>query len=391
PPPPGQDGTPRMAAAEPVLMVAAALQSGRWHVPLPEFHARATELIGTFDQTIQPLYPEPVRQRAKYAVCATIDDIAQNLPGTPDGGTGWAQRNMVVTFFRENIGGDRFWDFVQEMLRDPAQNRDMIELFHACLAAGFEGRTRAMPDGGRKKQEVMASLLAGLDHVRSLSQQELVDHWRGEDRPRRPNNFWSLITTAAAAAAAIMFLVFTAFYLVLMVSGQEPERQVAALFPSEPVALNRAATEMPVPAVPAEMRLRQFLAAEIEQGLVEVQGNRIRTTIGTLFAPASDQLVDGRRPLFDKIGKAIELEKGPVTVEGHADSDRISGSIRFPNNIALSEARAQTVAGIIGASLSDKGRVKAVGLGDTVPLASNDTADGKARNRRVEIVLDNGF
>lgn len=385
---PTRERNPMMASAEPVLAMAAAIQSGRWQVSLPDFHARAVDAISRFESAIHALYPEPVRLRAKYAVCATLDDIAQNLPGDPDGGTGWAQRNMVVTFFRENLGGDRYWTFVQEMLADPLNNRDLIELFHACLAAGFEGRTREMADGRQRKQEVMASLLGALENSRNLSRHELVDHWQGEDRPRQPVHFWSIIALAAAAAAGIAFMVYLLFFVVLMFTGEDAETQVQGLFPADLVVLNREATTFVPPAPPLELRLRQFLAAEIAQGLVEVQGNRVRTTVGTLFDPASDQLVAGRQPLFEKIGQAIELEKGAVTVEGHADSDKISASIRFPNNMALSQARAQAVAQVIAGKLTDPARVTAIGKGDTMPLASNDTAAGKAQNRRVEIVVE---
>ncbi len=388
---PRDDRNPMMAYAAPVLAMAAALQSGRWEISMGEFHRRAREAIGTFETAIQPIYSEGVRQRAKYAVCATVDDIAQNLPGVGGGGAQWAQRNMVVTFFRESIGGDRFWDFTQEMLRDPVNNRDLIELFHACIATGFEGRTRSMPDGFSKRQQVSSNLVSALEHVRSLSDRDLVTHWRGADAPRKPNNFWSIVGMAAAAVAGLCFVIFLMFFLALMASGSSPYDRVAALLQDEPVALSRTATEFAVPASGTEMRLRQFLADEIEQGLVEVDGNRVRTTItvGTLFEPASDQLSAGREPIFTKIGQAIELESGPVTVEGHADSDKIS-TIEFPDNIALSTARAEAVARIIRGQLTDASRVNVVGLGDTVPLASNETAAGKAQNRRVEFVVEMG-
>lgn len=390
PPQPRSDRNTIMAHAAPVLAMAAALQSGRWQVSMGEFHRRAKDAISAFDAAIQPVYPDGVKQRAKYVLCATIDDIAQNLPGVGGGGAQWAQRNMVVTFFRENIAGDRFWDFVNEVLRDPARNRDLIELFHACLAAGFEGRTRAMPDGHSKKQQVMASLIAALDHVRSLSQSEIVSHWRGESAPRKPNNFWSLIGLAAAAAAGLCFLIFLVFFVTLILTGQDPHDRVAALFPDEPIALTREAAVLELPPTDTEARLREFLADEIAQGLVVVQGNRVRTTVGTLFEPAAADLVAGRAAIFDKIGQAIELEKGPVTIEGHADSDKISPTIQFADNLALSKARAETVAGIVRAQLTDPGRITVVGLGDTVPLASNATAEGKAQNRRVEFVVELG-
>lgn len=387
---PRDDRNPLVAHAAPVLAMAAAIQSGRWQVSMQDFHARATDAIRKFESAIEPLYPEGVRQRAKYAVCATIDDVMQNLPGMAGGGAQWAQRNMVVTFFRENIGGDRFWEFVQEMLRDPARNRDLIELFHACLAAGFEGRTRTMPDGFSKKREVMTNLVGALEHVRSLSQQEIVHHWKGVSAPRHPGNFWGLIGLVGAIAAGVCFLIYLVFFVVLFTSSSDVEERVAGLFPGDPVTLNRSAAAFSAPPSDAEARLRKFLAPEIQQGLVEVENNRVRTTVGTLFEPASEQLVPGRETIFQRIGKAAELEKGTITVEGHADSDRIA-SIAFPSNMALSEARAKTVADIVRSQLSDPSRVRAAGMGDTVPLASNDSAAGKARNRRVEVVLDHGL
>lgn len=392
PPPrqPRDDRNVMMAHAAPVLAMAAALQSGRWQVSMGEFHRRAKESIGHFEAAIQPVYPEGARQRAKYALCATIDDIAQNLPGAGGGGAQWAQRNMVVTFFRENIAGDRFWDFVNEVLKDPAKNRDMIELFHACLAAGFEGRTRAMSDGYSKKQQVMAQLVAALEHVRSLSQSEVVSGWRGEDAPRKPNNFWSIIGLVAAGAAALLFLIYLIFFVTLMFTGEDPRDNVAAIFPDDPVSLNRSAAPLPPPPTDTETRLREFLSDEISQGLVTVQKNRVRTTVGTLFEPASADLVAGREAIFDKIGQAINLESGPVTVEGHADSDKINPTIQFPDNMALSRARANTVANIVRGQLDDPSRITVVGMGDTVPIASNSTSEGKAQNRRVEFVVEMG-
>ncbi|MEM9502136.1 MAG: type IVB secretion system protein IcmH/DotU [Pseudomonadota bacterium] len=384
---PRDDRNPMIAHAAPVLAMAAALQSGRWEISMQEFHRRAREAIGKFEAAIQPIYSEGVRQRAKYAVCATIDDIAQNLPGVGGGGAQWAQRNMVVTFFRESIGGDRFWDFVQEMLQQPAKNRDLIELFHACLAAGFEGRTRALSDGYSKKQQVMANLVGALEHVRSLSSSEMVTQWKGAEAPRKPNNFWSIVGLAAAAAAGFCFLIFLLFFLVLLASGQASEERVAEVFNDEPVALTRSAPPLALPPTSTETRLREFLSDEISQGLVTVSGNRVRTTIGVLFEPASKDLVEGREAVFNKIGQAIELEQGPVSIEGHADSDRIS-TIEFPNNIALSKARAETVARITRSQLSDPSRITVTGLGDSVPIASNDTAEGKAQNRRVEFVIE---
>lgn len=380
-----------MAEAGPVLALAASIRTGRARTPMPEFHRQASGAIAAFDRAIAGHYPEETRQRAKYALCATLDDIAQNLPGSGMDAAEWARRSMVVMFFQENIGGDRFWQLVDDMLARPAQNADIIELYHACLAAGFEGRFRVMPDGKRRLHEIMTRLYAAMEHVRALSQTELVHQWKGEQAPLRKVGLWGYVALAAAIAAGILLLIYIVLRLILMSSGEASWDATTGINPKEPLRLSRNAA--PPPAAPASSQaegLRTFLKPEIDAGEVVVEEDastvRVRTTVGQLFQSASDVLEPGREDLFRRIGQAIEKEPGTVTIEGHADSDRVS-SLAFPDNAALSQARAETVAGIIRAQLSNSGRVVVEGYGDARPIASNDTADGKSQNRRVEITV----
>jgi len=378
-----------LAEAEPVLALLAAVRAGRVRLPMPEFHRECSKAIARFESAIAPHYAEEKRQRAKYAVCATADDVAQNLPGVGSDGAEWARRSMVVQFFQENIGGDRFWQLVDDMLRTPNDNGDLIELFHACLAAGFEGRFRVMPDGRRRLQEIMARLQGALPHVRSLSQVELVPNWRGEKAEATrigPN----ILMLAAAAALALLLLAYAIFRLLLASSGDTPTDRLAALNPDARLTLSRPGAPIATEQSAQASRLARFLEPEIREGLVTVEEDaqtvRVRTTVGQLFESGSDALEPGREALFHRIGRAIEGEKGSVLIEGHADNDRVS-TVRFPDNMALSEARAETVGAIVRSDLSDASRVTAKGLGESVPIASNDTAEGKSQNRRVEIIV----
>jgi type VI secretion system protein ImpK len=380
-----------MDLAAPVLALAANVRAGRAQIQLPQLHAQATSLIAAFERSMaQATYPDEQKQRAKYALCATVDDIAQNLPGQAADGAEWARRSMTVRFFAENIGGDRFWQLVDDMLSRPVENRDLIELFHACLAAGFEGRFRVMGDGRRRLDEVMSRLYAALEHVRSLSQTELSPHWRGQPTPMSKVGFWGPILLAGAAAFAGLFLIYVILRLILMQTSDPAMTALKTLNPSDPLRLSRAAVAPPPPTSTQLQTLQTFLAPEIAQHLVVVLQDattvRVRTTVGELFRSGSDQLNPGHEPLFQRIGAAVETQPGPVKIEGDADSDKVA-SLSFPDNFALSKARADTVSAIIKSKLSDAGRVSTVGLGDSQPIASNDTAAGKSQNRRVEIVL----
>ncbi len=374
-----------------ILALTSSVRSGRARIAMPDFHRQASEAIARYDQAIASAYPEETRQRAKYVLCATVDDVAQNLPSIGHDGAEWARRSLVVQFFRENIGGDRFWQLVDDLLARPAQNAELIELFHACLASGFEGRFRIMPDGKSRLQEIMARLYGALEHPRSLSMLEIAPQWKGMAAPLKKVGMLSKVALVAAAAALVLLVIYALLRLLLMTSGEDSWKAVRQLSPETPLRLSRLGAPPPKAADSTQLsRLRSFLEPEIRQKLVTVEEDaatvRVRTTVGQLFQSGSDQLESGRKDLFERIGRAVEAEKGEVTIEGHADSDKVA-SLSFPDNLALSKARAETVAAIIRNVLSNPARMSAKGFGDSRPIASNATPDGKTRNRRVEIVV----
>jgi type IV/VI secretion system ImpK/VasF family protein len=394
PPPAGRARNPMMMAAAPLLSLIIGVRSGRVRLGLPELHQKASTEVAAFDKALHAAnYDAETRQRALYAVCATVDDVAQNLPGQAADGAEWARRSMVVQVFTENIGGDRFWRLLEDMLARPAQFADLIELYHACLAAGFEGRYRVSPDGKRQLHEIMASCYAALDHVRALSQTELTPRWRGHPTPATRVGFWAILALAGAIALGVLLVAFILFRVMLMQTGQPSLAALKAINPDQPLRMSRLAAPPPAQTSTQLQRIQGFLAPEIAQHLVTVeqdsQSIRVRTTIGTLFKSGSDKLEPNAGQLFARIGAAVEAERGPVRVEGHADTDRLT-SITFPDNFALSKARADAAAGVVRDQLTDKTRVSTEGFGDSQPIASNATAAGKALNRRVEIVIPRG-
>lgn len=378
-------------AASPFLALMASVRAGRARINLPQLHGRAGDMIAAFEQAVSGAYSDEEVRRAKYALAATADDVALNLPGQEADAAEWARRSMVVRFFNENIGGDRFWRLLDEMVASPAQYRDLIELYHACMAAGFEGRYRVLDNGRREHLGVMQRAYQALEHPKRLSNTELSPRWKGEPTPMGRLSFWTPLVLAAAAAAVVLLLAYILLRVILAQTGAPATSALKAIDPDQPLRLSRVAPPPPTPPAGQQAgRLKTFLAPEIAQRLVTVVEDpstvRVRTTVGQLFKPGSDQLDAGREALFDRIGQAVETEQGPVRVEGYTDSDRIS-TVAFPDNTALSQARASTVAALLKRRVTDGGRVSAQGYGDGAAIASNATAAGKSQNRRVEVVL----
>jgi chemotaxis protein MotB len=105
-----------------------------------------------------------------------------------------------------------------------------------------------------------------------------------------------------------------------------------------------------------------------------------------LFNPGEADLRPEGREVVDKLAGAIGRLPNKLSVEGHTDNTPVSG--RFPSNWELSTARATTVLReLIERHGLSPARLQAAGYADERPLATNDTAEGRSANRRVELVV----
>ena len=137
-------------------------------------------------------------------------------------------------------------------------------------------------------------------------------------------------------------------------------------------------------------KVGSFLKPEIDEGLVEVfgKGNTlvIRIAGSGMFGSGSDALVERFRGTIDRVAQALNDEPGKVIVVGHSDNVPIRSS-RFPSNMHLSLARAKTVMSSMANVIDDDSRLSAEGRADAEPIADNATREGRATNRRIEVVL----
>ena len=124
------------------------------------------------------------------------------------------------------------------------------------------------------------------------------------------------------------------------------------------------------------------------QTVIDRRGLVVRVlTDQLLFASGQATLQTAGFPLLNEVAQLLNVDKShPITVEGHTDNVPISSS-QYPSNWELSTDRATTVVRYLIAKGVNRGRLGAVGYADLHPLASNATAAGRAKNRRVEIVL----
>ena len=125
-------------------------------------------------------------------------------------------------------------------------------------------------------------------------------------------------------------------------------------------------------------------AVELEIGEDKVT---IRMMGEATFDTGKAELHPAFRPLLKKIGTVLSQTKAEIIIAGHTDNVPLSGGL-FGSNLGLSMARAGSVAEyLLRTTAIDPKRLSTMGFGEFRPLTSNDTAQGRRKNRRVEIIV----
>jgi len=132
--------------------------------------------------------------------------------------------------------------------------------------------------------------------------------------------------------------------------------------------------------------LAKLAAANAAAVKEEPRGTVITLSGNVLFASNKSQLLPGAQNSLSQVAEAIKTQEDKkVLIEGHTDSRGSDAT-----NQALSKARADSVAAFLTAQGVPADRITTAGLGPSRPVADNTTAEGRANNRRVEIVIQQG-
>jgi chemotaxis protein MotB len=143
--------------------------------------------------------------------------------------------------------------------------------------------------------------------------------------------------------------------------------------------------------VQAELKAwaRQHGVSEQVRATIDERGLVVRLlTDEVLFDPGDAVVKTDSDPLLHKIGQLLASGRidNPIRVEGHTDDTPIR-TAEFPSNWELSAARATAVLRKLLDAGLNPGRVSVSGYGEQKPISSNDSSTGRAKNRRVEIVV----
>ena len=167
---------------------------------------------------------------------------------------------------------------------------------------------------------------------------------------------------------------------------------------SQKVPENPKPSQKPSPPAVAELLpsmqyLSRALETEIRDGKIEIhfepRGLVVSLRQATFFPSGEDSIDPKTYPAIEKIAQTIGELPNAVRLEGHTDSVPIH-TARFRSNWELSAARGIAMMELLSGRFEiPRQRLAIAGYADTAPLDSNDTQEGRAHNRRVDIVILN--
>jgi len=373
---------PLVAAANPLLDLIPQIRATTSHPSPAMLREHLLDEIRQFELRAQQAgIPNETILGARYCLCTALDEAAAL---TPWGGNGvWSAHSLLVTFHNETWGGEKFFQLLAKLSQNPSQHLDLLELLYFCLVLGFEGRYRVLDNGRSQLETLRQRLLRILRSARGEYPRALSPHW--QDVPaqtelrRLPVPLWVFGALAAVLALAI-------YWTLAWMLSKQSDVVFTAISSVKPPTVQIAPTRQPA----ASPRLAVFLAPEIKDDLVTVRDEVDRSVVvlrgDGLFESGSGAVGDQYLPVLARVADAMRQTQGQILVRGYSDNVPIR-SARYPSNWHLSQARADAVKELLEERLNQPGRVRAEGRGDADPVAPNDTAAGRARNRRVEITL----
>jgi type VI secretion system protein ImpK len=371
---------PLLQAASPLLILMGRLRSSLGNPDIAGLRRQALEQLREFEESARAAgVPTEMVLATRYALCSALDEAVLSTPW--GGQSAWGSESLLVTLHAEAWGGEKFFDMLSKICKEPARYIDLMELQYVCLALGFAGKYGVVERGHTRLAEIQADLYRRIRDHRGVPPKELSLHWRGMQDRRNPLIRyvpWWVIGAFTLTVLAIAFIVFHA--RLSTVAGPINDRLAH-------IGLAQA----PVSAAPsAVLRLKQLLRDDEAAGVLSIEesGNQTVVTLiaSDLFGSGSAKVNPRYEPTLQRVAKALAQVPGQVFVVGHTD-DQPLRSLRYQDNYELSRARANEVVKLLSLSIDNAARMQSSGLGDSEPRYKPPSLpENRARNRRVEII-----
>ncbi|OSI15227.1 type VI secretion system protein TssL, long form [Neisseria dumasiana] len=373
---------PLIEAAKPVFILVNAMQQTTSQLSTDSLINKFSLLINNFEENAEKNGAKyDAIQAAKYCLCTFVDELAVRAGWADET---WSKNSLLVSFYDETWGGERFFEIIQNLKQDPDKNIDLLEFMYLCLQFGYKGKYQVLNSGELEIDKIKRDLLALIhskrpDQTVNLFKHDPIVTHTIQRKQRLTIPLWVVgVLGAVALGIGYFAMQWSLGDDFDTASTKVNSLKLPAVAPKQQETRNT-------------IRLRPLLENEIARKLVSVEDSQDRSTVTILgdglFESGSAQIQDQYYPVLATVGQALDSVEGQIVVTGYTDDKPIQ-SLTFPSNWHLSQGRADAVKEILLTYVKNGGtRIRSEGRGSTNPVVPNDTVENRAKNRRVEITL----
>ena len=220
----GEGLNPLVNASATLLSLVGAVRNVGNDNNVVQLRTRVVEEIRMFERQAKSLGVTPeTGLAARYALCALLDETVLNTPWGSE--SRWSSQSLLSTFHNETWGGEKFFQILDRVSQNPAQNLDILELMYICISLGFEGKYRVQDRGSVALTEVQDSLFRLIRSYRGEIEQDLSLHWRGVEDKRNVLVRYVPLWVVAAFSGALLLATYLGFcYVINQSSGPVMQR-----------------------------------------------------------------------------------------------------------------------------------------------------------------------
>ncbi len=198
---------PLVAAASPLLSEVVRLKHSQESEDLQALHNQLGSAIKLFEHRALHDGAESSQvMAARYVLCTVLDEAVVTTPWGNE--SEWSQMSLLSSFHNETFGGEKFFQLLERLSRNPVKHLPMLELMYLCLSLGFEGKYRVLPRGMLELEAVRDSLYRQIRQMRGDIPRELSPHWEGlKDSRRRLVRIvpWWLVALFTLACLGVIY------------------------------------------------------------------------------------------------------------------------------------------------------------------------------------------
>lgn len=198
---------PLVAAASGLLSETVRIKHSSEKEDLTELNKTLCSAVKAFEyQALHDGVENSQVMAARYVLCTVLDEAVVTTPWGNE--SEWSQISLLSHFHNETFGGEKFFQLLERLSRNPVKHLPMLELMYLCLSLGFEGKYRVVQRGVLELEAVRDSLYRQIRQLRGEVPRDISPHWQGlKDTRRRLVRIvpWWLVTLFTLICLAIMY------------------------------------------------------------------------------------------------------------------------------------------------------------------------------------------